>query len=295
MALRLMQGGIRTLERTTTNAPYKRLAARPVTSLIGAEITGVDLTVPLDEELREELRRALLEWKVIFFRDQNLTPEQHIQLACVWGEPEANPFFPTGDEARISRLAKGTDVYGQENMWHSDHSFLAEPARGSVLRAIEVPDHAGDTMWADMAAAYDNLPGEMKERIDGLEAEHDWIDTWGRILPTEQRDAARKKLPTVVHPVVKVHPLSGRKTLYVNEPFTTRLVGVPEDEGHELLEYLRAQARVPEYQVRFRWQPCSVAVWDNWAVQHYAINDYYPQHRVMERIAIAGAGWNGAV
>ncbi|WP_377267442.1 TauD/TfdA dioxygenase family protein [Peterkaempfera sp. SMS 1(5)a] len=293
MELKLMRGGVRQLERTIFAEPYRRFEVRPVTELIGAELHGVDLGRRLDDELAGELRRALLEWKVIFFRDQELTSDSHLALARVWGDPEANPFFPIGDQVGISRLAKGGDMVGMENVWHSDHSFLATPARGSVLRAIEVPESAGDTMWADMAAAYDNLPDEVKELVDGLEAEHDWFHSWGNHIPVEKRDEIRNRLPAAVHPVVKVHPLTGRRTLYVNEPFTTRVLGMPEDESNRLLDYLRCQARVPEYQVRFRWQPRAVAIWDNWAVQHYAINDYYPKRRVMERVAVAGHGWNG--
>ncbi|TDD42445.1 TauD/TfdA dioxygenase family protein [Saccharopolyspora elongata] len=290
--LELIRGGVRELNRTRTGKPYTRFEVRPSTPVIGAELRGVDLAAELDGELRAELRRALLEFKVIFFRDQEITSTRQLEIARIWGEPEANPFFPTGDEVNISRLAKDGQMFGMENVWHSDHSFLAKPARGAVLRAAEVPANAGDTMWADMAAAYDNLPEDVRTLIHGLEAEHDWISTWGRILPDDKRDALREELPTVVHPVVKVHPETGRRTLYVNEPFTVSILGIPEAEGQALLEYLRLQARVPEYQVRFRWAPGSVAIWDNWAVQHYAINDYYPSRRVMERVAIAGDGWD---
>jgi len=288
--MRLMQLGPRQLTRPSDD--FGLFEVRPVTGLIGAEIHGVDLGEPFGDDVAAELRRALREWKVVFFRDQELTPDRHLEIARIWGEPESNPFFPSGDKAGISRLAKDSQAIGMENIWHSDHSFLAEPARGSVLRAIEVPDATGDTMWADMAAAYDNLPADVKSRIDGLEAEHDWVTSWGLLMNDEQIAELRERLPTVRHPIVKKHPETGRPTLYVNEPFTTRIVGMPEAESEELLEYLRAQARVPEYQVRFRWAPGSVAIWDNWAVQHYAINDYHPRRRVMERVAIAGDGWD---
>lgn len=283
--------GPRRLERTSTGEPYRRFDVRPLTSLIGAELAGVDLAEPIDGELRGELRRAFLEWKVVFFRGQELTMDQHLDVAGVWGVPEVNPFFPSGDAPTVSRLAKDAQVFGMENVWHSDHSYLTHPARGAVLRAIDVPDGAGDTMFADMAAAYDNLDDDIKELVGGLEAEHDWIDSWGKVLPPERRDALRPSMPPVVHPVVKIHPESGRKTLYVNG-FTKRILGLPEDEADQLLFYLKAQAQVPEYQVRFRWEAGSVAIWDNWAVQHYALNDYFPRRRVMERVAIAGDGWS---
>ncbi|WP_369249185.1 TauD/TfdA dioxygenase family protein [Streptomyces sp. R41] len=292
LAKPLFHAGRRVLDRTVAGTPqaeYRLLEIAPMTPHIGAEIGGVDLSRPIDEELAQELRQVLLEWKVIFFRDQHdFDAASHLALAAVWGEPEPNPFFPKGDTVGVSRLAKDANAIGQENIWHSDHSFMAAPAMGSVLRSVEVPPAGGDTMWADMGAAYDNLTDEMKQRIDGLTAVHDWEPSWGAFMTQEQIAAMRQNLPPVEHPVVVRHPHTGRKTLYVNEPFTTRIVGLPEDESRELLHELGLQARVPELQVRFRWQPDSVAIWDNIAVQHYAINDYYPQRRVMERIAIAG-------
>ncbi|MET9040259.1 TauD/TfdA dioxygenase family protein [Streptomyces mirabilis] len=288
----LIRFGKRILERTapgTAPGEYRILGIHPLTPHIGAEITGVDLSHPIGADLADELRQALLEWKVIFFRDQrDFGPEDHAALAGLWGEPEANPFFPKGDRAGVSRLAKDAMAVGNENIWHSDHSFMAAPALGSVLRAVEIPASGGDTLWADMGAAYDNLPDATKQRIEGLTAEHDWVPTWGATMTQERIAALRQTLPAVEHPVVVRHPATGRRLLYVNEPFTTRIVGLGEEESRELLHGLVLQARIPEYQVRFRWQPDSVAIWDNIAVQHYAINDYYPQRRVMERIAIAG-------
>lgn len=288
----LIRFGKRILERTapgTAPGEYRILGVHPLTPHIGAEITGVDLSHPIGADLADELRQALLEWKVIFFRDQrDFGPEDHAALAGLWGEPEANPFFPKGDRAGVSRLAKDAMAVGNENIWHSDHSFMAAPALGSVLRAVEIPASGGDTLWADMGAAYDNLPDATKQRIEGLTAEHDWVPTWGATMTQERIAALRQTLPAVEHPVVVRHPATGRRLLYVNEPFTTRIVGLGEEESRELLHGLVLQARIPEYQVRFRWQPDSVAIWDNIAVQHYAINDYYPQRRVMERIAIAG-------
>ncbi|WP_155372549.1 TauD/TfdA dioxygenase family protein [Catellatospora vulcania] len=288
----LMRYGRRVLDRTapgTRAEPYELLQVSPMTPHIGAEISGVDLSVPAGAALAAELKRALLEWKVLFFRDQHgFDPYSQQVFAGLWGPPEPNPFFPKGDTAGVSRLAKDATAVGNENIWHSDHSFMAAPALGSVLRAVEIPPAGGDTMWADMAAAYDNLSDAMKARIDGLTAVHDWIPSWGQTMTSDQIAALRPGLPAVEHPVVVRHPVTGRRTLYVNEPFTTHIVGMSADESRELLNELVLQARVPEFQVRFRWQPDSVVIWDNIATQHYAINDYYPARRVMERIAIAG-------
>lgn len=289
---RLMQAGPRTLDRLPAGQdgkPYDRFEVRALTPHIGAEISGVRLADPIDDELAAELRRALLEWKVIFFRGQTeLTPARHLEVARLWGEPEPNPFFPKGDSVAVSRLAKDAQAVGLENLWHSDHSFKAAPARCSVLRAIEVPEAGGDTIWADMSAVYDNLRPDIKERVENLTAVHDWVRSWGLMMTPEQIAEHRKTLPTVTHPVVARHPDTGRKLLYVNEPFTTEILGLPADEASALLDYLVLQARVPEFQVRFHWEPDSVAVWDNIATQHYAVNDYYPRRRVMERVAIAG-------
>ncbi|WP_028478285.1 TauD/TfdA family dioxygenase [Nocardia sp. CNY236] len=289
---RLMQPGPRTLNRLPADVdakPYERFDVHPVTPHIGAEITGVELASTIDDELATELRRALREWKVIFFRDQHtLTPERQLEFAKLWGEPETNPFFPTGDSVTVSRLAKDAQAIGTENLWHSDHSFLAAPAKCSVLRAIEIPPAGGDTIWTDMSAVYDNLRGDIKERIEGRIAIHDWIQSWGALMTPERKAELRKTMPQVQHPVIARHPETGRKLLYVNEPFTTEIIGIPTEENAALVEYLVLQARIPEYQVRFRWEPNSVAVWDNIATQHYAVNDYYPQRRVMERVAIAG-------
>ncbi|SEM63347.1 TauD/TfdA dioxygenase family protein [Streptacidiphilus jiangxiensis] len=288
----LMHYGRRTLERNApgrTPGEYRTFGITPLTPHIGAEITGVDLSRPISPQLGEELKQALLEWKVVFFRDQHdFTPEHQLALSALWGEPEDNPFFPKGDLVGVSRLAKDAMAVGTENIWHSDHSFMAAPALGSVLRAVEIPPAGGDTLWADMGAAYDNLPEITKERIADLRAVHDWVPSWGAMMTPEQITALRERLPQVEHPVVVHHPVTGRPLLYVNEPFTTRIVGLPEEKSRLLLDELVLQARIPEYQVRFRWQPDSVAIWDNIAVQHYAINDYFPQRRVMERIAIAG-------
>ncbi|MDX2648108.1 TauD/TfdA family dioxygenase [Streptomyces sp. PA03-1a] len=288
----LMHYGPRVLERTAPGMPefaYQQLQISPLTPHIGAEIGGVDLSQPIGEELADELKQALLEWKVIFFRDQQrFDAETHQALAAIWGEPEPNPFFPKGDTVGVSRLAKDAMTASGENIWHSDHSFMAAPALGSILRGVEIPPAGGDTMWADMGAAYDNLTEEMKARIEGLTAVHDWVPSWGALMTPKQLEALRATLPPVEHPVVVRHPRTGRRLLYVNEPFTVRIVGLSDEESRELLDELVLQARVPEYQVRFRWQADSVAIWDNIATQHYAINDYYPARRVMERIAIAG-------
>jgi taurine dioxygenase len=192
------------------------------------------------------------------------------------------------DTPQVVRFEKGPQVTGYENVWHSDVSWREVPSLGSLLRAIDVPATGGDTLWADMGAAYDCLDEAVKERIDGLVAVHDWWHSFGRSMPPDQRDALRPAFPPVEHPVVRTHPETGRRTIYVNAVFTSHIVGLPADESAALLDFLCRQAMYPEYQCRFRWTPGALAIWDNRATQHYATSDYFPQRRVMERITVIG-------
>lgn len=282
---------VRELSPTGTyepTAPYRLFGVTPCTPVIGAEISGVDLAAPLTAELHAELHRALLEWKVLFFRDQELTAPQHRDLARWWGTPEVHPFLPKADVPEVVRLSRGADSPAVENVWHSDASFETTPPMGSILRAVLVPEVGGDTLWTDMGAAYDGLPAETRERLDTLDAVHDFTRTFGSRLPADELARQQCKYPAVTHPVVRTHPETGRKLLYVNRIFTSHIVGLPEAESTELLAYLYDQARHPEYQVRLHWRPGTVAFWDNRATQHYAVNDYHPQVRIMDRVAILG-------
>ncbi|GLV78928.1 TauD/TfdA dioxygenase family protein [Streptomyces hygroscopicus] len=269
--------------------PYERFEVAPLGRVIGAEIRGLDLSRPLDPALREELNRALLEWKVLFFRGQHLTPEAQRQFARHWGELETNPLLAAGSSEDVVRFDKGSGATPTfENVWHADVTFRERPALGAVLQLREVPPVGGDTMWADMAAAYDNLPAEVKARIDGATAVHDFIPGFARFYGPERLAPFQETFPPVEHPVVRTHPETGRRMLFVNTSFTTRITGMERAESDRLLSFLCRQAHVPEYQVRFHWQPGDVAFWDNRATQHYAVNDYAPHRRVAERVAIEG-------
>ncbi|WP_326688698.1 TauD/TfdA family dioxygenase [Streptomyces sp. NBC_01795] len=269
--------------------PYAHIEVHPQTSVIGAEIRGADLTRPLEPAVREELNRALLEWKVLFFRGAHLTPEQQAGFARHWGELETNPLLARGASDEVARFEKGAGgrpTY--ENVWHTDVTFRERPAMGAVLQLREVPPIGGHTMWADMAAAYDNLPEEVRERLDGASAVHDFIPGFARFTTREKLIELQDEFPPVEHPVVRTHPESGRKMLFVNTSFTTHIVGMDRAESDRLLAELVRQAHVPEYQVRFSWQPGDIAFWDNRATQHYALFDYAGHRRVAERVAIVG-------
>jgi taurine dioxygenase len=264
------------------------LTIDPLTTTIGAEIGGVDIADDLSDETIAAIRDALLEWKVIFFRDQHLTGPEHRDFASMWGELEVHPFLPQGETPEVVRFEKGVDEKGYENVWHSDVSWREIPSLGSVLRAIEVPAVGGDTLWCDMYAAYEGLPATVRDQIDGLDAVHDFSTSFGALMEPDALAEMQQRYPAVAHPIVRTHPETGRKLLYVNAIFTTHVPGLDPAESDALLELLFAQARVPEYQCRFHWEPGSVAFWDNRSTQHYACSDYYPSVRVMERATIIG-------
>ncbi|WP_037353887.1 TauD/TfdA dioxygenase family protein [Amycolatopsis orientalis] len=279
---------LRRLPDGVEERPYELFTLRPLGRVIGAEISGVDLGAPVSPRLRAELNRALLEWKVLFFRDQHITSQQQRAFAANWGELETNPFIPQGDSDQVVRFTRTAGMPGYENIWHTDVTWRPNPALGSVLRLVEVPPVGGDTMWADMAAAYDNLPADVRERIDGLTAVHDFIPGFDRFTDPDLLAQWQDAYPPVEHPVVRTHPETGRRTLFVNQAFTTHIVGLDRAESDRLLRYLFLQAHTPEFQVRFRWERDSVAFWDNRATQHYAVNDYHPHVRIAERVAIVG-------
>jgi taurine dioxygenase len=271
-----------------TGEPYTDIEVRPLSPLIGAEILGVDLARSLESAVLAELRRAFLEWKVLFFRDQNLTGRQQAAFARNWGELKEVRLGRRAEIEFVERLEHDTANPGSENVWHSDASFSETPPLGAVLRAVDLPPLGGDTIWADTAAAYDGLPRVVKERIDGLRAIHEIPAADGGMAVLLKSVAARSGRPAVDHPVVRTHPETGRKSLYVNAAFTSHIVGLPEEESTELLALLLQQLRYPEYQVRFRWARGSVAFWDNRTTVHYGVNDYFPRHRLMERVIIVG-------
>ncbi|WP_258276042.1 TauD/TfdA family dioxygenase [Paenibacillus sp. SC116] len=270
------------------SSPYTLFHIKPLGPLIGAEIEGVDLRNPLTPEVKNELNRALLEWKVLFFRNQDITSEQHVAFAKHWGELETHPFLPQGDQEAIARFAKDEKVTGMENIWHTDVTWRLNPALGAVLRMVEAPTYGGDTLWADTAAAYDNLPDDIKEKIDGLTAIHDFTPSFGRRLSSELLAIKQDEYPAAEHPIVRIHPETGRKTLFLNAAFTIRIVGLEPEESEQLLQYLFQQAHIPEYQIRYTWEANTIAFWDNRATQHYAVSDYFPNRRVVERVSIVG-------
>ena len=265
----------------------------PQSSTIGAEIAGIDLREVISPATKDALYQALLDWKVIFFRDQDITAEQHLAFARQFGDLEIHP-FAAGDETHpeILRIHHGEKAPGKENVWHSDVTWRTAPSLGSILRLRKVPTVGGDTLFADMAAAYRGLPAEIREAVEGKLALHDFSffrDRLARKGATDEEMAEFDRLyPNPEHPVVRTHPDTGEQVIYVNRAFTRRILDVSEAESTRLLEFLYAQASYPEYQSRFRWTANAIAFWDNRACQHYAVSDYWPQERVADRVTVVG-------
>ena len=265
----------------------------PVTPTIGAEIGNIDLRDTLSDETMADLEQAFLKWKVLFFRDQDIEIEDQKRLGLWFGELDIHPTASKeGKNPEALRIAENEEVRAHNNLWHSDVCFRLEPPLGSILRGIEIPPTGGDTLWANMEAAYAGLNDDIKERIDDAYAVNAWPPSWIDLAMRKEgvtdREAFRRENPDPEHPVVRTHPQTGNKSLYVNTAFTRRIVGMEQAESDELLALLFRQAAIPEYQCRLRWQKNTIAFWDNRCTQHYAVADFFPQRRVVERITICG-------
>ena len=281
-------------------AEYRQIRVTPTAGALGAEIASVDLARPLDAGAFAEIKRAFHDHLVLMFRDQTLTPEQHLDFSRRFGPLTRSPYirhmaeYPDiiavlkeADEVRISTFG---------NAWHSDFSFLEEPPMGSLLYAREVPSHGGDTLFANMYAAYEALSPGLRAMIDPLGAVHTGKPYGVQGIPQDLRVSRsigiERNRPEAdretVHPVVRVHPDTGRKALFVNAIYTTRFEHMTPSESRPLLDFLFAHATQPEFTCRLRWAVGSLAIWDNRAAMHYAINDYDGQRRLMHRTTIAG-------
>lgn len=266
--------------------------------VLGAEVAGLRIGTPVDPATAATLRALLLRHKVLFFRDLDLSHEQHLVLGRVWGELEGHPVidhlpgYPEildirGSDGRVDD-ASGDRRFRALDKWHTDVTFRAAPSMGAVLRARELPALGGDTLWADAAAAYDGLSDAVKARIEGRTATHDLLFDFGDRIAPERRAAMAAEFPPQHHPIVRTHPETGERVLFVNASFTSRIDGMDEAEGAALLAHLLDRFKIPEYQVRFRWTANAVAIWDNRATQHYPVADYWPTRRRMERVTIRG-------
>ena len=277
---------------------YRHIEVTPVGSALGAEIGGIDIAAGVSDDQFDEIWRAFTDHSVVFFRDQDITPDQHLAFAERWGEINVNRFFrPTDVNPKIAEVLK--EPHQKHNIgsgWHTDHSYDQIPAMCSVLYALEVPPVGGDTLFASTCAAYEALSDGMKRMLHGMRAEHSSRHVFGESYHAVADHAdidgrytnAEKATQDAVHPVIVRHPLSGRPSLYVNGDFTVKFEGWTREESQPLLDYLYAHIIRPEFCYRFQWQPGSIAVWDNRATHHNAVNDYHGHRRLMHRITIEG-------
>jgi taurine dioxygenase len=260
---------------------------------LGAEIHGLDLKAPMADDVFQAFETALIEHKVLVVRDQFLTTEQHVHFSRRFGELEVHPMRPQGQFPEILVLDNHRDnPVLSTDVWHSDTTFRKNPTKYTILRCEIMPELGGDTLWADMEAAYDGLSDTFRSTITGLRAVHDFKNFRVLFKNTEEDRIKLHRMedmfPNPSHPVVRTHPANGRRSIYVNPQFTLRIEGLKETESAGILDVLFAQARVPEYQYRLRWTPGTIVFWDNRSTQHYAANDYYPNRRRMERTAVVG-------
>lgn len=278
------------------NAKTDTLSIKPLSPAIGAIVGGLDLSQPLSAFAAERVTQALVTHHVLFFEGQDVSPAQLRDLAKNFGDLHIHPIYPhVSDVPEIIVLDTGTHNLPDNDNWHTDVTFIQTPPLGAILAARELPPFGGDTSWASTIAAYEALSAPMQQFLAGLTAEHDFVksfplERWGSgDADAEARwHEARAKNPPVHHPVVRTHPVSGRRGLFVNEGFTTRIDGLKPNESDALLRLLFAHVSRPEFTVRWRWKLGDVAFWDNRLTQHYALADYLPARRVMHRATILG-------
>jgi taurine dioxygenase len=287
---------------TTTTTPAQ-LDIAPLSGTIGAEIRHVDLHGPLADETVVAIRQALLDYKVIFLPGQHLSPAEHKEFALYFGETtNAHPVVPGIDEHRevfeidytATRkiLGEQQSEYGDRDKWHTDVTFVETPPLGSIFNAIVIPPAGGDTLWADTNAAYEGLSEPIRHLLDGLTAVHDGTHAFGKLLKAlgkgEWDGKEFTELVPVEHPVVRTHPETGRRSLFVNPGFTIKIKGLTGKESDTLLTFLYRHMATPEYVVRYRWEEGDLGFWDNRTTMHYAIGDYGDAHRVIQRVTIKG-------
>ncbi|HXY94156.1 MAG TPA: TauD/TfdA family dioxygenase [Acidimicrobiia bacterium] len=288
----------------TTITVAQGLDVRPLTNVIGAEVTGIDLRQPLDEAAVAQISDALVRWKVLFFRDQHITQDQQVAFGRAFGDlTPAHPIGASVDEKpellaidarehqQVFRYAVDRAPFAEPRRtltgWHTDVTFVANPPTASILRGVVIPLYGGDTMWTNLVAAYQDLSAPIRGLLDGLQAVHRWHGYEGRTRPGHDAGAPP---PAAVHPVVRVHPVSGEKALFVNPVFTRYIVGLSDRESAALLELLFGQISRPQFTVRFRWEPDSIAFWDNRATAHVGPVDVTDgdYDRRVERVTVVG-------
>jgi len=266
-----------------------RVRVEPIAAALGAEVSGIDLTVPLDDGTARALHDAWMQHQVLFFRDQAISPQQHKDMARHFGELHVHPVLPSRrDEGHpeIVVLESNEHLPYVADSWHSDVTFERRPPLGSVLHGVIIPPAGGDTMWSSMYAAYEGLSSAMQRLLGELRAVHDGGAFHAVATEEQKRELAKDQ--TTEHPVIRTHPVTGRKGIFVNTSFTKRIRGMKPKESRAVLQFLFEHVASPEFTCRFRWQPHSIAMWDNRCTQHRVVADNLRAHRRMERVTICG-------
>ena len=269
---------------------YQTIQVKRLTPRIGAEVSGITLSKPLGNQQFQEVHDALMQHSVLFFRGQSIDVVQHKNFGRKFGKLHIHPGSPPPPghpEILIVHADKNSKRIAGEK-WHSDVSCDEEPPMGSILHLWEVPESGGDTLFASMYAAYEGLSDRMKKYLDGLTATHSGEHVYRGRYTENGHDDTGLAYPTAIHPVIRTHPITGRKSIYVNRTFTTFINGIPREESDGVLTFIHNHCSKPDYQVRFKWQPDSIAFWDNRCVQHLALWDYYPKVRSGYRVTIKG-------
>ncbi|WP_417516011.1 taurine dioxygenase [Minwuia sp.] len=275
---------------------YDLIDVKPIAGNIGAEIGGIDMAQPLGNQAFKEVHDALMAHQVIFFRDQDISPAEHVSFARQFGTLHVHPYAPHHpDHPEVLILKSSKKNRSAANVWHSDVTFEEEPPLGSILLAREVPEHGGDTMWANMYMAYEALSEPMKRYLEGLKARNtagkaSFEKAYDNLSDAEKLEILKGRMAQegAEHPIVRTHPVTGRKALYVNAIFTQKIVGVSSKESRAILDFLFDHLKRPEFTCRFRWEKGSVAFWDNRCTQHYAVADYGDATREMHRVTVNG-------
>jgi taurine dioxygenase len=265
-----------------------------ITPTIGAEISNIDLSQDLSEEKLDQIYQDLIDYKVIFFRNQEISPKNHIALAKSFGEIEPpHPVYPhVRDFPEIVLLENDANNPPDTDEWHTDVTFKSDPAFASILYSKIIPPSGGDTLWCSLSAIYEALPDDTKKYLETLRAVHDMGSFRNNFIDDDNEKSAQnvnegfQKFGNAIHPMVKVHPISKNKLLYINPGFTSQIVGMNMTDSNNLLAYLFNFMNKPEFQIRFKWSANTIAIWDNRCTMHYAIGDYMPHHRQMNRITV---------
>jgi taurine dioxygenase len=277
----------------STTASFTMLDIKPVAGALGAEIHGLDLSQELNNENSLRIRKLLNEYEVIFFRNQDISSARQKALASSFGPLQTHPAYATVEGfPEITILESTPDKPTMIEAWHTDMTFREHPPMGTVLKAVTIPPRGGDTLWSSMTAAYNGLSFHMQRFLEDLTAVHDFSYGFKESLAEpggkERLADAVAANPPVRHPVIRTHPETGKKVIFVNSLFTTHIEGLRPAESDAILQLLYRHVTTPEYTCRFQWQPHSIAIWDNRSTQHKSINDYFPAHRRLERITIDG-------